>query len=498
MQNIQPWLRCRNVCDGDDPFKFKPDGFELWDIFPSANDSEPDYCKFYRPVLQEDGTCSYLTNETMKCRHGDEFVFPEFDMDVTVASANNLICGDYYWTILVDEFFMVGLMAGSFIFGVMSDKVGRRHTLVTAVVCCAVGNLIGCAMPNHWSYAIPRILASAGGEGAFVLAFTMSLEYSGIVEKVPIFPWVTWSTLLSNYIGIPFAIGEMIPSLFALGLKDWKEFSAGVSSVIAVTALVWLFLPESPRWLIANGKTETAREVIDKAAKVNKVKLTPDIFEADPEEGKSKDEEDEAEAMPVYGLMDMFRKSQIVITLSLFVCWPVVTLLYYGLSLSADKIKLTPNVYLSYVLVALIEIPAYIILPLVIDVWGRKPLFFITQFVPGICCIVAAFLTPGSAIFAVLALGAKLGAAAAFNVTFMYTAQLYPTSIREGDNYLLKSEIKRHFKLLKAPKIELSNSTFILFAKYSSPPSGTPQSAPAARWPGICLLIGLLIGCWDL
>ena len=95
-------------------------------------------------------------------------------------------------------------------------------------------------------------------------------------------------------------------------------------------------------------------------------------------------------------------------------------------------IKLTPNVYLSYVLVALIEIPAYIILPLVIDVWGRKPLFFLTQFVPGICCICCSFLTPGTAFFAVLALGAKLGAAAAFNVTFMYTAQLYPTSIRNS------------------------------------------------------------------
>ena len=42
----------------------------------------------------------------------------------------------------------------------------------------------------------------------------------------------------------------------------------------------------------------------------------------------------------------------------------------------------------------------------------------------------AAFLKPGTIFYTILALGAKLGAAAAFNVTFMYTAQLYPTSIR--------------------------------------------------------------------
>merc|ERR1719431_2052816 len=163
------------------------------------------------------------------------------------------------------------------------------------------------------------------------------------------------------------------------------------------------------------------------AAAKNKVKLSPEIFSA-----KETEEEAEGSTMPVYGLKDIFRPSQLRITLVMFVWWPVVTLLYYGLSLSADKIHMTDNFYLSFILVCLVEIPPYIILPFVIDMWGRKPLFAFTQLVPGICCIVAAFLTPGTAIFAILALGAKMGASAAFNVTFMYTAQLYPTTIRNS------------------------------------------------------------------
>ena len=108
----------------------------------------------------------------------------------------------------------------------------------------------------------------------------------------------------------------------------------------------------------------------------------------------------------------------------MFICWPVVTLLYYGLSLSADKIKMTDNFYLRFIMICLVEIPPYLLLPFIIDMWGR------TQLVPGICCIVADFLTQGTAHFAILALGAKMGAATAFNISFMYTAQLYPTSIR--------------------------------------------------------------------
>merc|ERR1719474_441685 len=141
-------------------------------------------------------------------------------------------------------------------------------------------------------------------------------------------------------------------------------------------------------------KKEEARELIEKAAKMNKRKLTPDIFEADANE--SEDNKEEEIDLPVYGVKDMFRSSQIVITISLFICWPVISLLYYGLTLSADKIKMTDNVYFSYILTSLIEIPAYIILPFVIDKWGRKPLFFLCRFVPGLCCITAAFLAAGT------------------------------------------------------------------------------------------------------
>ena len=174
--------------------------------------------------------------------------------------------------------------------------------------------------------------------------------------------------------------------------------------------------------MIANGKNEAARKIIEAAAKTNKVKLSQDVLSEETENVESD--------QPVYGPLDLFRRSQILITLPLFFCWPVITMLYYGLSLSADKIKMTENVYLSFVLVSLIEIPSHIILPLILDVWGRKPIFFFTQFVPGICCIVAAFLTPGTAIFAILTLGAKAMVTAAFNVTYIYTAQLFPTSIR--------------------------------------------------------------------
>jgi len=348
-------------------------------------------------------------------------------MEETVATDNNLLCGRSAWIPVIDTFMICGFLFGSFIFGIMSDKIGRRHTTLIAMITMITGNLVCVAFDNQWGYGFPRMFGSAGEEGVFVLAFTMSLEYSGVREHIPGFYWVSYSTVLANGISIPFAIGEAIPVFYAMGLKKWKVFQAAVSGSMAFAFIAWFLLPESPRWLITQGKHEEVKKMMEKAAVKNKVKLSPEIFSA-----KETEKEDEESSMPIYGLKDIFRPSQLRITLVMFVCWPVVTLLYYGLSLSADKIKMTDNFYLSFILVCLVEIPPYILLPFVIDMWGRKPLFAVTQLVPGLCCIAAAFIKAGSPGYAVLALGAKMGASAAFNVTFMYTAQLYPTSIRNS------------------------------------------------------------------
>ena len=206
---------------------------------------------------------------TLACKRGAEFAYQPFEMSSTVALDNDLVCDNYFWTILVDEFFMLGVMAGSTVFGIMSDRLGRRHTMMIAILSCTVGNLLGIAMPNHWSYTIPRILASAGGVGSYILAFTMTLEYCGVKETVPGMPWVTMSTFLANINTVPNALGEVIPSLIALGLRDWKEFTAVASAVIAATAIVWFVLPESPRWLIAKGRIEEAKVILLRGAKRN-------------------------------------------------------------------------------------------------------------------------------------------------------------------------------------------------------------------------------------
>ena len=56
-----------------------------------------------------------------------------------------------------------------------------------------------------------------------------------------------------------------------MNIRDWKMLQIVVSAPLFLLLLLYFVLPESPRWLIATGRYKEAKELIEKAAKMNKV-----------------------------------------------------------------------------------------------------------------------------------------------------------------------------------------------------------------------------------
>ena len=74
------------------------------------------------------------------------------------------------------------------------------------------------------------------------------------------------------------------------------------------------------------------------------------------------------------GIKDLFKTPEVRRnTIVMFINWIVVTLGYYGISMGAAN--LGGDVFVSNTLLALIEIPSCIFCLIVLDYWGRKPLF---------------------------------------------------------------------------------------------------------------------------
>ena len=93
--------------------------------------------------------------------------------------------------------------------------------------------------------------------------------------------------------------------------------------------------------------------------------------------------------------------------------------------------------YTNFLLGVAIEIPGYIFCIFVMDCWGRRPIVSFCQGISGISCIISGLLfnelkdNPElRSVQIFFSLLGKFMASANFAIVFVYTAELYPTILR--------------------------------------------------------------------
>ena len=78
--------------------------------------------------------------------------------------------------------YMVGLLIGSFVFGFISDKFGRKIAMLGCILVSSSASLAGSFMTDYWSYMALRVVTASGSVGLFNEAFTMTVELMGSKE----------------------------------------------------------------------------------------------------------------------------------------------------------------------------------------------------------------------------------------------------------------------------------------------------------------------------
>ena len=136
------------------------------------------------------------------------------------------------------------------------------------------------------------------------------------IQIVPWLPWLTYKNLLGNTIQIPYAVGEIFLGVIAIFIRDYVTLQWVMSTICFMQVLLWLAMPETPRWLLSKGRVEEARTIMEKAARWNK--KTVDLS------GLGVRLEEETNKKDELGLLDLFRKRDILlITLVMFFNWPI-------------------------------------------------------------------------------------------------------------------------------------------------------------------------------
>merc|ERR1719233_2316954 len=215
--------------------------------------------------------------------------------------------------------------------------------------------------------------------------------------------------------------------------RDWRMYQAVVGVPFLLFFAYLFFIPESVRWLISRERKEEAKSVLTRVAKVNKV-IMPVITEDEDTSTFTDDEESNSAGATGgnIGVSAMFTNSTLrgrfcVMALN----WMVATLGYYGLGLSSASLSSDP--FTSFALSASMEIPAYLFCVFCLDKAGRKAILAFSQILAGSTCIIAGVLPSHLTLLTtILSLLGKFGASAAFSIVFVFTAELFPTPVRNS------------------------------------------------------------------
>ncbi|CAH0558293.1 unnamed protein product [Brassicogethes aeneus] len=387
-------------------------------------DTKSRYCDMYKvdtTIYNATGVCSadIFTREVTKC---DQWVFD--DAEKTIVNEWNLTCVENQWKLsLVGSSHFAGIIVGSGLFGVLADRYGRKIVFVVCILIMSLSGMLQVLAPEYISFVVLIFINSLGTSGVYPLAFIIGVEMVGKKKR-------ELTGIVLNYF---YAVGEALVALFAWYTKNWIYLQLIVSAPPVLFLAYYWMVPESVRWLLANEKNESAKKIICRAAKVNKVSLSKSLMDSFKEEeinGKENDLDEEPRILPVIKEMICCKKLVIRFLIMYFI-WAVNAFVYYGLSINSTS--LSGDKYINFALVSLVEIPGYTLAWVAIQKIGRKYGLILSLLLSGLTCTATIFLPADTEWLVILLfLLGKLGITSSFGIVYVYTAELLPTIVRSG------------------------------------------------------------------
>ncbi|KIW99860.1 uncharacterized protein Z518_10788 [Rhinocladiella mackenziei CBS 650.93] len=146
------------------------------------------------------------------------------------------------------------------IVGTLSDKLGRRWTLFTGIITIIVASIIQAASVNYAMFVVSRIIVGCGG--------MLVTQPSPMLISELCFPThrgkytsLFWTCY---YFGAILAAWSTYGTQKHIGNSDWAWRAPSIlqAAYPLIQLCFFWFVPESPRWFIANGKPAEARRIL--------------------------------------------------------------------------------------------------------------------------------------------------------------------------------------------------------------------------------------------
>lgn len=149
----------------------------------------------------------------------------------------------------------VGLMVGSIVGGMLSDKIGRRRTMVLAVLVFSMFTVPIFFAQSYGMFAVLRIFAGIGLGAFFPVSATLVAEFAP----------TRYRTILTGLVGAFQTLGWVLAGAAATSIVPiwgWRPCYLIAAIGVVLVLLANFILPESPYWLMQRGRVQDACHVV--------------------------------------------------------------------------------------------------------------------------------------------------------------------------------------------------------------------------------------------
>lgn len=316
---------------------------------------------------------------------------------------------------LIGSIGMVGMAMGAALSGMLADKYGRRKVILFTLVLFGLATGLAGLAGSLTTMLLARFLVGLGLGGELPVASTLVSEISPLSVRG------RFVVLLESF----WAWGWIAAALVAYLLipqYGWRvAFYIG-----AVPALLAVFLrksiPESPRFLVQQGRYQEADEIVTRMEKQAAIELK----EREKSQGNSR--------VQRVTFAELWSSSMWRRTLTLWILWLGINFGYYGFVMWIPTMLVGKGFIiiksLQYVLLmTLAQVPGYFTAAYLIEVIGRKAVLVI--YLAG-TAVAAYFFGQSSTAAEIMILGSLLYffSLGAWGAVYAYTPENYPTASR--------------------------------------------------------------------
>lgn len=333
--------------------------------------------------------------------------------DRSIVGDYELYCDRNVLRMVSQVLVMTGSLIGASLFGYISDRHGRKLPLIIGILMQPFMGLWVAFSPNFTNFVVAKFFLCVYVGGTMTIGFVLLSELVG--KK--------WRPIMGVLYQLPGSLGHMsLPGIAYIFSSDWRFMQLAISlPSIVFIYFIWV-IPESPRWLLAVGRTQEAIKILVGVAKYNGLP-TENISAKVLVEVANKN----GNGIKRGSFFDMFKSGYMAfITVAIWINWLAAVCGFYGMTQFITSF--TDSFYWNIILAATVQIPGLFLCVWILNCWGRRRTQFFGNIIGLIGCLGVVF-TPVEYKIYPASLGI-FGLVVSFRTAYIFSGELFPTVIR--------------------------------------------------------------------